>query len=335
MAVIRKRGKTWQAIVRLKGHPHVSSTHQTKRAAEEWARAEEGAIQAGKRGAYPIKTVDQALTRYAEEVSEHKRSGAYELKRLEAFRKDFPALAAKTISAVTTDDLAGWRNARLKKVTPGTVQRDINLLRHVWAVAGKEWGWCPTENPWSRMRMPGNNAPRDAVWRWRQVRAVARRAGHVVGLPPQTALAQVGAMFLLSLQTCMRQGEIHGLTVQAIDLQARVIRLGTHKTLEKAGVRHVPVPRRAMPLLSLLVRHATDGRLFTVARASVDTLFRRMRTDCGIQGLTFHDARATAATLLARRVDPLTLARIMGHSDLRQLMDTYYRESAAEIAARL
>ena len=335
MAVIRKRGKTWQAMVRLKGHPCISSTHPTKRHAEEWARAEEGAIQAGKRGAWPVKTVDQALTRYADEVSSQKRSGDYELKRIEAFRRDFPAIAAKVISTVTPDDIAKWRNARLKKVTPGTVQRDANLFRHVWTIAGKEWGWCSLESPWARVTLPGNNAARDVVWNWRQVRAVMRRAGHVTGLPPQTALAQVAAMFLLSLQTCMRQGEIHGLETRAIDLKARVIRLETHKTLEKAGVRHVPVPRRALPLLELLCKHASDGKLFTVARASVDTLFRRIRTDAGVQGLTFHDARATAATLLARRVDPLTLARIMGHRDLKQLMDTYYRESAAQIAARL
>ena len=335
MAVIRKRGKTWQAMVRLKGHPCISSTHPTKRHAEEWARAEEGAIQAGKRGAWPVKTVDQALTRYADEVSSQKRSGDYELKRIEAFRRDFPAIAAKVISTVTPDDIAKWRNARLKKVTPGTVQRDANLFRHVWTIAGKEWGWCSLESPWSRLKMPGNNPARDVVWSWPQIRAVVRRAGHVVGLPPQTAQAQVAAMFMLSLQTCMRQGEIYGLTVKAIDLEARVIRLDIHKTVEKAGVRHVPVPRRAIPLLRLLCKHATDGRLFTVAHDSVDTLFRRMRTDCAIKGLTFHDARATAATLLARRVDPLTLARIMGHRDLKQLIDCYWREPAAQIAARL
>jgi hypothetical protein len=38
---------------------------------------------------------------------------------------------------------------------------------------------------------------------------------------------------------------------------------------------------------------------------------------------------------LMRRVDVMTLARISGHRDLRQLIATYYRESAREIAARL
>lgn len=36
-----------------------------------------------------------------------------------------------------------------------------------------------------------------------------------------------------------------------------------------------------------------------------------------IEDLHFHDARAEALTLLARRVDVLTLAKISGHKDIR------------------
>jgi integrase len=45
--------------------------------------------------------------------------------------------------------------------------------------------------------------------------------------------------------------------------------------------------------------------------------------------------RAEALTRLARKVDVLTLAKISGHKDLRILQNAYYREAAAEIAARL
>ena len=54
-----------------------------------------------------------------------------------------------------------------------------------------------------------------------------------------------------------------------------------------------------------------------------------------IKGLTFHDSRAYALTALARKVDVLTLAKISGHRDLRILSNTYYRESAEDIAQRL
>ena len=63
--------------------------------------------------------------------------------------------------------------------------------------------------------------------------------------------------------------------------------------------------------------------------------FSALTDELLIEGLTFHDSRATALTLLARRVDVMTLARISRHKDMRILMSTYYRESAEQIAARI
>ena len=334
MAYYRKRGDRWQAIVRRKGHAPVTATFDTKRAAQEWAKQEEGAIIASRHGRYPDKTLDQAMTRYEQEVSAHKRGKHTELLRFEALRKDFPELAGKVFHEITADDLARWRDARLKKVTKGTVQRDINTLRNVWTIGRKEWLWCG-ESPWASLRMPGDNPARRAVWRWPQIKAMLRRLGYRTGVPPRMPKEQVAYMFLLGFQTCMRQSEIHGMTLGSVDLGRRVITLETHKTLEKAGVREVPIPRRAMRTLRLLAGHAQDGALFTVKLRSVDALFRKYREQIGIEGLTFHDSRATGATLLARRVDPLTLARLLGHLNLKELMATYYRATAEEIAKKL
>lgn len=44
---------------------------------------------------------------------------------------------------------------------------------------------------------------------------------------------------------------------------------------------------------------------------------------------------ATALTLLSRKMDALTLARISRHKDLNILMQRYYRETAESISARL
>jgi integrase len=54
-----------------------------------------------------------------------------------------------------------------------------------------------------------------------------------------------------------------------------------------------------------------------------------------IEDLTFHDTRATALTLLSRRMDVMTLARISRHKDINLLFNTYYRERPEEIAARI
>jgi integrase len=336
MASITKRAGSWRALIRLKGHPPQSETFPTKREAQEWAAAEESALRAGRRGTYPAKTVADALRRYELEVTVDKRSRDGERKRLAAFGKDFPAIAAKVLHKVTAADLSAWRDARLRTVQPSSVLRDIALLRHVWTVASRDWGWCSVDTPWRQLRLPADTPPRDAMWTWRPARLLLRRLGYVTGRPPSTPREEIGYLFLLGLHTGMRQGEIHSLTTHTLNLGTRVARLGVHKTMEQVGARHVPIPRRAAKVLQVLVDNAQpDGRLFTVARASVDTLFRKYRDQCLIKGLTFHDTRASALTWLSRRVDVLTLARISGHSDLAMLGRRYYRERAEDIAARI
>lgn len=51
--------------------------------------------------------------------------------------------------------------------------------------------------------------------------------------------------------------------------------------------------------------------------------------------LHFHDSRADALTRLSRRMDVLRLSKISGHKDLNQLLEAYYRESAADVAATI
>jgi integrase len=136
----------------------------------------------------------------------------------------------------------------------------------------------------------------------------------------------------------MRAGEIMGLTTETVDLNSRVVKLVEHKTVEREGLRFVPITRQAARLLSVLdqaARAAGRKNYFTISSQSLDALFRKARGQLLISDLRFHDARAAALTRLARKVDVMTLARISGHRDLNQLLKSYYRESPAEIAARL
>ncbi|MNR18580.1 hypothetical protein D3C85_1353140 [compost metagenome] len=86
------------------------------------------------------------------------------------------------------------------------------------------------------------------------------------------------------------------------------------------------MPRRAAKLFP-----AT----FTVGPNEASTLFSKLTKQLLIQGVTFHDTRATALTLLARRMDVMTLARISRHKDLNLLLKTYYRESVEDISRRI
>ena len=74
---------------------------------------------------------------------------------------------------------------------------------------------------------------------------------------------------------------------------------------------------------------------FTIEPDIASATFSDMTDELLIDGLTFHDARASSLTWLSRRVDVMTLARISRHKNMKTLMDTYYRETAEQISARI
>jgi integrase len=332
MAYFRKTSRGWRVEVARKG-VRVSATFPHKATAQLWASEQENAILSGAVGKWPAKTVADAIARYEREVSSQKRGERFESIKFRAFERDFPALAKMLISEVKTPDLVEWRDARLQKVTKGSVQREVNLLRNVWTVASKEWHWCG-ESPWTALRAPGDNPARTQRIRWQDVKRIVRWLGYKTGQKPTTKYQEVAWAFMVALRTAMRAGEVMGLTREAINLQSRVITLKMHKTVEEAGTRFVPFNKHAARILNVLCEKQT-GRLWQIKPASLDALFRKARDSCLLGHIHFHDSRAEALTLLARRVDVMTLARISGHRDLRQLLDAYYRESPEQIAARL
>lgn len=127
----------------------------------------------------------------------------------------------------------------------------------------------------------------------------------------------------------MRAGEICGLRPEHIS--GRVATLLETKNGTK---RAVPLSTRAAALLQLLPAPAEGGTVFGITAKSLDALFRKARTRAMIAGGTFHNTRHLAITRLARKLNVLDLARMVGHRDLRQLQ-VYYNESAHDIAARL
>ena len=321
---VRKQREKWRVEIQRNG-TRISAVFETKSAAQQWGIREEAALIAESRGAYPKRTFAEALDRYVEKVSALKAGEKFERARLEALKRDFPDLAGKVLSKLTTADLVAWRDARLLKVSKGSVQRDINLLSHVFTVARTEWKWMG-ESPLVGMAAPGDNPPRDRLPTNSEIRRILRWLGHVTGRLPATKQQEAAFAFLLALRTGMRAGEVLQLGPATV---AGSVATVTHKMQYRTGKpRKVPLSRHALRLL----RGFTG---FTVSSESLDALFRKARDSLLIEDLHFHDARAAALTRFSRKVDVLELARISGHKDLRVLMAVYYRASSEDIAGRL
>ncbi len=113
------------------------------------------------------------------------------------------------------------------------------------------------------------------------------------------------------------------------------IKPAVRQTAAKFGARLVPYFPRAQKHLALLASHAKNGSLLSISAESLSNLFRSARDACGITGLTYHDSRVFALTWMAKRIDVMRLAKISGHRNINMLVNTYYRQKAADIAASL
>jgi integrase len=247
------------------------------------------------------------------------------------------------LEAADTTMWAEWRDRRMKgfiapngkkvrEITGGSVLRELGLYSNMFSIARREWKWVE-KSPLTDVGRPDNNAPRTRrVHPWRDVRRIVRGLGYVSGQVPETKSQEVALAFLFALRSAMRAGEILQLGAATLDLQKRVATVN-HKMQYKTKLpRRIPLTRHAVRLLAPVAHREL---CFTVSSASLDALFRKTRDRLMIEDLHFHDSRAEALTRLARKVDVLTLAKISGHKDVSLLSNTYYRESAEDIAARL
>ena len=323
MATLRKRGSAWRAEVYRKGIRD-SRSFDTKAEARAWAQQREDELDEG----YTTtgKTLRHAFVRYAADVSETREGGRWEQIRLKAMARDM-SFVDRPIEAVTPDDIGQWRDARLKKVKPGSVLRDMGLLMSVFERARKEWRWIRA-NPLVDVSKP----PRP---KHRTRRISEDEAGRVIlalgylGGKPQNVSQRIAVAFLLALETAMRSSEILGLTWPHVHLKARFLHVVKSKNGDE---RDVPLTREAVRLLKLLDPYGET--VFEVDAGSRDTMFRDAVKRAKITGLTFHDSRHEACTRLARKIGVLDLAKMIGHRDLKSL-GIYYNPTASEIASRL
>jgi len=334
MASIQKVTNGWRAQINVKG-ARDDRTFSTKMLAQEWAVKREAELRSidGGQGS-KTHTVGDVLDDYQRKISPTKRGARWEKLRLDLIgRKKIQGYPFRDILLVNLRPahIAAWRDARLRDGVAGSsVSREMSLLSHALEVARSEWGWLVT-NPMKEVRRPPDSPPRDRLVPQAEIDAVLIALGYIEGMPVVRASQRVAVAFLFALETAMRSGEILGLTSFTVNFGTRVARL----PLTKNGLaRDVPLSTRAIELLSMLPAVDEGAPLFNLVPASRDALFRKARNKACVADLTFHDTRHEAITRLAKKLQPLDLARMTGHTNLQELM-TYYNESASSIAQRL
>lgn len=322
MASIQPHKGQWRAFVRRRGVSK-SAVFPTKREAQQWATKLEAEINAAHINGLLGKnaptahdyTFPELASRYRREVSAKKRGAQWEARRITALEDWFKDIKLVDIKQ---PQIVAWRDMRLKLVAGSTVLRDASLLHHMLRVARDEWRWIE-HDPMKGIHWPDEAPPRHQRWGWREIKRVLRAKE---GAGPKTR--QVIEAFHISLRTGMRLQEVIA-SPQGFDPKRRVVVLQSTKT---TGRVEIPIGRIACKLLA-------KQAPFTVNANEASTLFCVLVRQLLLDDLRFHDARATALTMLAKKVDVMTLAKISRHRDLKILLNTYYRATAEEIARKI
>jgi len=328
MATIRQRGAKWRAEIKIAGLRD-SKTFENRAKAKRWASEREVELASLAGGTSATHTLNDAFDRYAREVSPKKRGAKWEFDRLAAFGRD--PIASIKLMDLKADDIQDYINRRLLCVKSSTVNRELNLLGPVLNTC-RRWAWLK-ESPMNPKDIdrPKNPPPRERRITDAEIQRICFCLNYELGAEVESTRSRVALAFLFALETGMRASEICSLTGEHV--LGRVAHLPMTKNGRK---RDVPLSLRAIEVIDEVQPVASNGKafIFGLKSGSLSQIFMQATSRANIDNITFHDSRHEAVTRLAGKINVMDLARMIGHTDIRQLM-TYYDKSASDIVAQL
>jgi integrase len=315
---------------RRRGAQTLSRSFLSKRNALVWARQTEAEVD--RRGLTPdLKVLHQTrlvdvLTRYRDTVIALKRCRAVETIMVNAIMRQ--PFATLPLAALTSEKIAQYRDLRLTRVKPGTVNRDLQIVQHALDLAFREWGVPLSENPVKRVRRPPNGPGRD-----RRLR-VGEYDRLMAGLA-KCRNRHIAPLVHLAIETGMRRGEFLRIRWDDVDVTARTLRI----PLTKNGhPRTVPIARAAVEIIDALrpsTGYCNTTRVFPLTAEAVKLSWRRTITRAGLADLHFHDLRHEAISrFFERGLNVPEVALISGHRDARMLF-RYTHPNPETVAAKL
>ena len=313
MASIRKRNNKWQVQIRRKNFPLLTQTFQSKQLAIRWARKEEAKFDDG---FYEINNKNYSfcdlINRYIDIVLPKKKVCFNETIILKAFmREDF---VNKTISQISSEDFAQYRDKRLQKVKPATLLREFCIVQHLFTVANKEWGYN-IPNPIKSIQKPKLNNRRERRLTNEEFTFLVKGNYH------QQTLRHI---IELALETAMRRGEILNIKPEHIKGQTLLI-----SVTKNGNPRTIPLTKRALYILD------NTELPFPMSANAVRLAWDRLKKKGNITNLHFHDLRHEAISrFFEKGLSIPEVALISGHKDVRMLF-RYTHLKAEDILRKL
>ncbi|WP_080442204.1 site-specific integrase [Burkholderia ubonensis] len=229
-----------------------------------------------------------------------------------------------SMTDLTPTVVAAWRDDRLRKVSPGSLLREIAILRSAVRRARNDWGIEIQECPIGKITKPKDNPSRER-------RVTPEEESRLYAGCEKSRNAYLRPAIEFAIHTAMRQGEIISLRWENVDLNRQTACLPTTKNGKS---RTVPLSTRAVEVLQALppdTERVFDG----LSIYSVRHAFRRLTERQGVHDLHFHDLRHEAISRFVERgLNLIEVASISGHQTL-QMLKRYTHLRAEDLAKKL
>jgi len=267
----------------------------------------------------------------AEYRDDHKICGMRSLSSANSHLKALTDYFGPTpLQSITVGQIEKYKQHRLSVPTKRSkdrsitsVNRELEFLRSMLRFAVCE-GWID-KSPFDKASTPliskSDEAKRTRTLSWEEEKRLLEVCG-----------PDLQSLIITALDTGMRLGEILSLSWSSVDFENKQITIQAlnTKTLTK---RIVPISSRLENELRILLKDpGPDEKVF----GNISHIYGIWKTACReaqIEGLRFHDLRATFATRLIEAGMAIEqVAKITGHSQLSTLYEHYLRNTSETIA---
>lgn len=325
MATITKRGTSWFAQIRRKGHKSISKSFSTKGMAAEWARKIERDMDTMdfQDGRLMSKvTLGELINKYIEEIGSVKpfgRNKAAVLAQLKA------TLGKLTLPELTADRLTEHIRSRHKAGAGGvTIGVELTYLGGIYRAAIQLWKMPIDVSTISaaraNLRYMGLSTKSEERSRRPTTDEIDRICNWFKAKPRQKV--PMPDLIRFAIESAMRAGEIINLKWADLNETDRtiVIRDRKHPTEKKGNDQEVPLLGTAFEIVKRQPKIEGEDRIFPVTDGTISSLFPRACKALGIEDLRFHDLRHEGVSRLFEQEYTIEqVALVSGHRDWKML----------------
>ena len=309
MGCVRKRGKSWNAQVRVAGWRSFTKSFKSKSDAVSWVNELEYKLRSAPLPDVIIDakvTLGELLIKYAEEVSPNHKGCVPETCRLRYIARKW--IGELDIRYLTKQHFIQYRDDRLKVVKGGSVGSELALMKRVLDTAVKKWGYGIPYNPIKDIEFPKGSSARTT-------RLVSDEKERLLIAALSQRNIYIASVIEFAIETGMRRSEILKLRWCDVDLENGFASLYDTKNGED---RRVPLTRRCIEALQTVPQ--TYEQVFPISATCLLLAWNRARKKAGITDLRFHDLRHEAVSrFFEMGMSVPEVALISGHKDVRQL----------------